>query len=138
MPADTQTPVFKLVKQGVGNNNTTWGDILDANMVKVENAIAGVTTVSVTGQTSISLSVTQSNKPVIIFTGTFAGDTEVSIDAGGPRTWIMINAVPFTNTLTIEVNGGPSADIPPGNSHVYYDGADIGTDPDFGNIHVSS
>ena len=137
MPADTTTPVFKLVKQGVGNNNTTWGDILDANMVKVENAIAGLTSVDVTGQTSIALSVSQSSKPIIRFKGTFAGNTEVTIIAGGPRTWIMVNAVPFTHTLTIEVNSVEAVEIPSGYSYVYYDGNDIGGDSDEGNVFVS-
>lgn len=111
MPADTTTPVFGFVKQGVGNNNTTWGDILDANMVKVENAVAGCAIVTVSGDTSLTS--TEMSKPVVVLTGTLAADTEVNFEnIGGPRTWVIVNTcVMSTYTLTLEFDRGPNFDI---------------------------
>jgi microcystin-dependent protein len=78
--ADTATPLLQLTDQETGNNDNTWGDILDANLLRIENAIAGVTQKAVTGG-SVTLTDTEALSAVIVLTGVLASYADVSVPA---------------------------------------------------------
>lgn len=131
MPADTHTPTLRMTLQGVGNNNTTWGDIIDANLLILENAIAGVTSIDVSSG-DVTLTETQYAHAVLIFTGTLSDDTSVTV-FNRAKTFIVVDLTPFSAfNLTIGVPGGSTSgvddDLPgafaltPGVNIVFLDG----------------
>jgi hypothetical protein len=74
------TPQFRFIQPSIGTADTknTWGTLLNTDMSLVEQAIAGVVTVSVNGLSSLTLTASngasdQSRPYAIIFTGTPSG-----------------------------------------------------------------
>ena len=67
--ADTYTTVLQLLKQETGNNNNNWGHLLNTQVIdRIEQAIAGVSTIAVTGGTTV-LTDDQVRAPAFVITG---------------------------------------------------------------------
>jgi hypothetical protein len=56
MTADSPTTSLRIRKQGTGNNNNTWGDLEDTARDLIDDAIAGTTSITVTGDYTLSSS----------------------------------------------------------------------------------
>jgi len=73
-----------LTIQATGENSGTWGELTNVNLQRIDNAIAGVIAVSLTGNTTLAFSTNSASttfsdeagrNQVILFTGTLAGST---------------------------------------------------------------
>lgn len=56
MTTDSPTTSLRVRKQGTGNNNNTWGDLEDTSRDLLDDAIAGVTTITVATDYTLSSS----------------------------------------------------------------------------------
>jgi len=73
-----------LTIQATGENSGTWGDLTNVNLQRIDNAIAGVIAVALTGNTTLAFSTNSASttftdeagrNQVILFTGSLAGST---------------------------------------------------------------
>lgn len=81
MPS-TYTTLLRLEKPANGEQNLTWGDTVDRNYDLIEQAITGVATINVTGQTLITLTVgtgtsDQARMAVVVITGTLSANCRI-------------------------------------------------------------
>lgn len=126
MPSDTDSALLGLRLQATGNNDNSWGDILnDSTIQLIENAIAAMSTVAVTGA-GTTLSAVQRRAAIIQFTGTLVGNEVVTV-ANLTKSWIVYNNTSGAFTLKFKTAGGSaSAEIRQGGwSRVWCDGADV-------------
>jgi microcystin-dependent protein len=109
--ADTATPLIDLVDQETGNNNNTWGDIADANFLKIENAIAGTSAIVTTGGTTI-LTADQQRPYIMIVSGTLTSNAILTALARS-KSWIVINNTAGAFSVTLGCAGGGTSYIVP-------------------------
>lgn len=122
--ADTTESSLQIVDQETGGNNNNWGDIADANNAKFVTAIAGVTSVAVTGGT-VALTDDQNRAAVLVFTGTLASNQIVTVNAA-VKNWHIRNATSGSYTLTVKTASGSGGTITQGRSaRAYCDGTDV-------------
>lgn len=131
MAADTFTALLGFIKQGTGNNNNTWGALLNSGMIDESDiAIAGRNAQAVTGGT---LDLSASPPPagpsgaihaILDFSGTLAANQIVQVP-NLSKIWIVNNACTLAGfTLTFKTPAGAaSAAIPVGWAIIWCDGA---------------
>lgn len=110
--ADTETPLLQLVDQETGNNDNTWGDIVDENFLRLENAIAGVTEKSVTGGT-VTLTDDEALSAVIRFSGVLTSYCEVRVPARKKK-WTVVNDTTGSFAVYIKTPSGWGFFLPRG------------------------
>lgn len=126
---NTISPLLQITIQANGENNSTWGDIANANFSKLETAIAGALPISSTGGTT-TLTADQARSAILSFTGTLTADHVVVVPAGVTRVWVVKNGQTlggFSLKMKAGASGTPVT-IPQGAapvSVIYCDGADI-------------
>jgi microcystin-dependent protein len=103
--ADTSTSLLQLVDQETGNNNNSWGDIADANFLKLENAIAGVGSVAITGGTTV-LTDDQARNAFLAISGTLTSDAIIQVPARTKK-WTVFNSTTGNYTVTVKTSGNP-------------------------------
>lgn len=110
-----------------GEQEDSWGDILDANMTKLENAIANAGTHSSTGGTT-TLTSDQARNAMLIFSGVLASDHTVVVPSHA-KMWIVRNNHTLGSfALKFKTSGGTAVTVPKGDfpvNIVFCDGADI-------------
>jgi hypothetical protein len=131
--ASTYTTSLNIQKMGTGENSGTWGTITNTNWDLIEEAVAGVVDVDLTGLTSFTLVPLNgaSDKPrnmVLVFKGTPAGPVTVTAPAVD-KYYVLQNNT--GTTVTIAMTGGTkSVSLPftTGGSSalVYCDAAGLG------------
>lgn len=131
MAADTFTALLGFIKQGTGNNNNTWGALLNSGMIDESDiAIAGRNAQAVTGGT---LDLSASPPPagpsgaihaILDFSGTLASNQIVQVP-NLSKIWIVNNTCTLAGfTLTFKTPAGAaSAAIPVGWAIIWCDGA---------------
>jgi hypothetical protein len=131
MAADTYSAILGLLEQGTGNNNNTWGALLNTGVMdKVDLAVAGYVTTAVTGGT---LDLSASPPPagpsgaiqaILAYTGILASNEIVKVP-NLSKIWLVNNQCTGAFTLTFKTPAGAaSAAIPQGGwSTVWCDGA---------------
>lgn len=124
MALDTSTPSLQLLLQGTGNNNNTWGDNLNKFVIeRLEQAIAGVTTIVVNGG-SLSLSSDQARNGTIQFEGDLAAKQIIVVD-NAPKFWNVANMTTGAFVLHLKTASGDPVSIPQGTvKQIYCDGED--------------
>jgi len=133
--ADTTGTMIQLVDQDTGGNNNTWGDILDANWVKVATAIAAQASIAVTGGTD-ALTADQQRNSFIKFTGTLASAETVQVSS--IKQFIIENATTGSYDLTVEVSGGAAVTVPQGETMaIRADGTDAILIKTFDRDHIT-
>lgn len=132
MASDTNSTFFGLTYMATGNDPTTWGDITNANLVLLENAIAGISSFNSAGGT-VTPSTAQLATPVHVFTGSLSVSNILfpvaTSFSPNPRLWIVVNNTTSTPLGKFTVNyqvidpkaGGVLAQVAlnPGNHLVY-------------------
>lgn len=126
MPSITST-LLQLVDMANGENENTWGDTLDANATKLENAIAAASSISSTGGAT-TLTADQARRSTLIFTGVLAADHIVTVQSHN-KLWVVRNAHTLgAFALKFKTSGGAEVTIPGGTygvNLVLCDGTDI-------------
>ena len=126
--ASTYTTLLKTEQQADGENSGTWGQKANVVFVLLEEAMAGMETIAVTGGTK-TLSDTQgvsneARNAILKFTGTLTSNSTVEIPARSKK-YTVWNATNGAYTLTIGVSGGTAVTVPQGaRLDVFTDGTD--------------
>jgi hypothetical protein len=121
--ASTYTTRIRLTKQGTGDNDSTWGTVLNDEVIDLTDfAIAGYTTISLVGG-DVSLttndgSTDQARSAMLELTGTLTGDTGVYLPSGITKNYIVKNNTSGAFTATVLIDGGTGHAIPQGGSTI--------------------
>jgi hypothetical protein len=108
--ADRVTSLLQLIDQETGANNNSWGDIADANFAKLETAIAGATSLAVTGGTR-TLTDDESRNAILRFTGTLTSN-QIIVVPNRSKIWIIVNETSGAFSFKIKTNAQLEANAP--------------------------
>jgi hypothetical protein len=119
--ASTFTTRIRLNKQGTGDNDSTWGTVLNDEVIDLTDfAIAGYTTISLAGG-DVSLTANdgaadEARSAMLELTGTLTGDTGVYLPSGITKSYIVKNNTSGSFNATILIDGGTGTAVPQGGS----------------------
>jgi hypothetical protein len=121
--ASTFTTRIRLNKQGTGDNDSTWGTVLNDEVIELTDfAIAGYTTISLTaGDVTLTANdgaADEARSAMLELTGTLTADTNVFIPSGISKSYIVKNSTSGAYAATILVSGGTGVVIPQGSSMI--------------------
>lgn len=120
----TTTTYLELDDQATGANNNTWGDVADANMAILEQAIARYVGIATTGGTT-TLTSSQNRYPIIRLTGTLTSNATITVKTQ-EKNWIFINATTGAYAVTVKTSAGTGKTIPRGRAvKLYCDGTNV-------------
>ena len=123
--ASTYTTRIRLEKQGNGDNDSTWGTVLNQNVIDlIDTAIAGYTTISLAGG-DVSLTANdgttdESRSAVLRLTGTLTGHTGVYLPLNVSKIYVVRNATSGAYNATVLISGGSGHVVPQGGSVIVY------------------
>ena len=124
------TPSLTLTQIGNGEQSGTWGTTTNTNWQLIEDAVAGVAQVSVSGTSGAPLSVAngttdQARKAVIVVTGATSG-TNAIVAPLQPKVYLVSNQTTGGFNITIGASTGSVVTIPNGvTTLVYCDGTNF-------------
>lgn len=124
--ADTFSTSLNARKQETGQNENTWGELLNSDVIDVfDHAIAGRSAISTTGGTT-TLTQTQNNSAILDITGTLGSNAIIQV-LNVSKAWLVRNGtVAGGFTLTFKTSGGSaSSALPPGTSVLWCNGSDV-------------
>ena len=104
-------------------DSLNWDVPLNQNAGWIDEALAGASSISVTGvsATPVVLTLSQYRPKAIIFTGTLSANVTYRIPSGIGGEWVIVNSTTGAFTLTIDsAAGGPAAVIPQGETSMVY------------------
>jgi hypothetical protein len=119
--ASTFTTRIRLNKQGTGDNDSTWGTVLNDEVIDLTDfAIAGYTTISLVGG-DVSLTANDgaadtARSAMLELTGTLTGDTGVYLPSGITKSYIVKNNTSGSFNATVLIDGGTGTAVPQGGS----------------------
>ena len=119
--ASTYTTRIRLNKQGTGDNDSTWGTVLNDEVIDLTDfAIAGYTTISLVGG-DVSLTANDgaadtARSAMLELTGTLTGDTGVYLPSGITKSYIVKNNTSGSFNATVLIDGGTGTAVPQGGS----------------------
>lgn len=119
--ASTFTTRIRLNKQGTGDNDSTWGTVLNDEVIELTDfAIAGYTTISLAGG-DVSLTTNdgtadEARSAMLELTGTLTGDTGVYLPSGITKSYIVKNNTSGSYAATVLIDGGTGTAVPQGGS----------------------
>lgn len=128
--SSTYTPSLTLTQIGNGEQSGTWGTTTNTNWQLIEDAVAGVASVSISGTSGATLSVAngttdQSRKAVIVVTGATSG-TNAIVAPLQPKVYLVSNQTTGGFNITIGASTGSVVTIPSGvTTLVYCDGTNF-------------
>lgn len=113
--ADTSSPLLGLLLMGTGGDNNAWGSNLNTQVITlIENAIAGVTTLSVAGG-SHSLSAAEARSATIILIGALTSDQTIVVP-GTTKKWTFVNNTTGAFFVIVKAGSGSGCNVPFGTS----------------------
>ncbi|HWW46323.1 MAG TPA: phage tail protein [Xanthobacteraceae bacterium] len=123
MSQDTTTPILRLLLQGTGNNNNSWGENLNKYVIEyIENAIVGVRQIYVAGGT-LNLTADDQRYATLIFSGLLTAHQNVVL-LNTSRNLNIINDTEGAFVLHVKTESGLAIEIPQGTQKkVFFDGA---------------
>jgi len=118
------TTRIRLTKQGEGDNDSTWGTVLNDEVIDLTDfAIAGYTTVNLASGdvtlTSNDGAPDQSRSAMLELTGTLTGNRNVYIP-GVSKSYVVRNNTSGAYSATVKVTGGTGYAIQQGESNLIY------------------
>lgn len=125
--SSSYTPSLTLTQIGNGEQSGTWGTTTNTNWQLIEDAVAGVAQVSVSGTSGATLSVAngstdQARKAVIVVTGSTSGINAI-VAPLEPKVYIISNQTTGGFAITIGASSGATVSVPNGvTTLVYCDG----------------
>ena len=125
MPADTNSTILGLLLQGTGNNDNTWGQLLNEQVIQlIEDAIAGRSAISTTGGNT-ALTAAQERSAILDVSGTLGSNATLTVE-NVSKTWIINNGCTLAGfTLGVKTSGGSALTIPAGNWKIWCNGSDV-------------
>lgn len=124
--AETTSALLQLTDMETGGRDNTWGEINDANLLKLEQAIAGgYDIVSTGGALNLASSDDNSRNAILRFSGSLASNHVVTV-SNRSKSWIVRNGHTLgAYTLTMKTASGSAITIPTGSHIVYCDGSNV-------------
>lgn len=122
---DSLSSLIGITEIGDGLEFNTWGITTNNNWVIVENAIAGVSIIPVSG--NATLTIKQASAAVLAFTGALTGNTVLTLPSVS-RQFIASNQTTGGFTLSLQAGASVPVVIPPATNqahHYYTDGQNI-------------
>jgi hypothetical protein len=121
----TYTTRIRLTKQGTGDNDSTWGVVLNDEVIDLTDyAIAGYTTISlVAGDVSLTINdgaTDQARSAMLELTGTLTGNRGVYLPTNISKSYIVKNDTSGAYSATVLINGGTGSAIPQGSSVIVF------------------
>ena len=121
----TYTTRIRLTKQGTGDNDSTWGVVLNDEVIELTDyAIAGYTTISLAaGDVSLTINdgtADQARSAMLELTGTLTGDRGVYLPTNISKSYIVKNDTSGAYSATVLINGGTGSAIPQGASVIVF------------------
>ena len=117
--------------QATGENSGTWGAITNVNLQDIDNAISGVVTVTVTGNTTLAFTTNSSSttftdeagrNKIIILSGALSATTVTITVPNIEKDYVIVNN--SGATATISAGGSTTVSIATGSkSYLFVDGA---------------
>ena len=128
MPSSASA-LLKLELQADGENDSTWGSKANDVFKRIEESIAGLTAVVVTGAdvtlTDTQFAENQARKMILKATGTLTGNRAIIVP-DRTKMYLVDNGTSGAFTLTVKTSGGTGPTIPQGGkSIVYCDATDV-------------
>lgn len=126
----TYSDLLRLAKQATGENNNTWGDIFNANTLElIEEAIAGVSTISVTASdetlTTANGIADESRAAVLKFTGTPGATRTVTIPSVN-KVYMVHNDTSDSSSVIVTTGSGNTLTLTSGQIGIMYcDGTEV-------------
>lgn len=120
--ADTTSPLLGLLLMGTGGDNNAWGTNLNNQVFTlIENAIAGVTSLSVSGG-SHTLTATESRSATIGLSGTLSA-SQILIVPSTAKKWTFINQCVLSGfEVQVQTASGALRNLPGGWTEILSDG----------------
>ena len=121
----TYTTRIRLTKQGTGDNDSTWGVVLNDEVIDLTDyAIAGYTTISLAaGDVSLTINdgaADEARSAMLELTGTLTGDRGVYLPTNISKSYIVKNDTSGAYSTTVLINGGTGSAIPQGSSVIVF------------------
>ncbi len=121
----TYTTRIRLTKQGTGDNDSTWGVVLNDEVIDLTDyAIAGYTTISLAaGDVSLTINdgaADEARSAMLELTGTLTGDRGVYLPTNISKSYIVKNDTSGAYSTTVLINGGTGSAIPQGASVIVF------------------
>ena len=129
------TTRIRLNKQGTGDNDSTWGTVLNNEVIELTDfAIAGYTTLNLAAAditlTANDGAADEARSAMLELTGTLVADRSVFIPTGVSKSYIIKNSTSGAFSSTILISGGTGTVIPQGGSTVVMTDGTTVTDVD--------
>lgn len=124
MASDTNTDSLDFLTQGTGNNDNTWGALLNAQVIQyIEDALIGRTSKSTTGGAT-TLTKAECRPRFLDISGTLSSDATFTVP-NKKNAWIITNSTAGSFAVLFKTASGTATVIPQGTSkEVYCDGSD--------------
>jgi hypothetical protein len=131
--ANSTSANLKLTVQATGENSGTWGQITNTNLLILEQAIGGYSSVALNATTGATLTysngaLSNGKDAVIKLTGTITGNVDVVIPDSVEKTYIIENATSGSFTVTVKTSSGTGVTwsaTDKGKKMVYSDGTNV-------------
>jgi hypothetical protein len=131
--ANSTSANLKLTVQATGENSGTWGQITNTNLLILEQAIGGYSSVALNATTGATLTysngaLSNGKDAVIKLTGTITGNVDVIIPDSVEKTYIIENATSGAFTVTVKTSSGTGVTwsaTDKGKKMVYSDGTNV-------------
>jgi len=128
MPS-TPTPILRLEQQAAGENDSTWGDIVNTVLQLIEDAIAKRQLLTVTGGdttlTATNYAADQSRSLCLALSGVLSSNANVIVPALS-KMYLVSNACTGSYTVTIKTASGTGVVVAQGVTQIVYcDGTNV-------------
>ena len=131
--ANSTSASLKLTVQATGENSGTWGQITNTNLLILEQAIGGYSSVALNATTGATLTYTNGalsngKNAVIELTGTITTNVNVTIPDGIEKTYYIYNNTTGAFTVTFKTSSGSGVAFATDNKGykiLYSDGTDV-------------
>jgi len=129
--ANSTSANLKLTVQATGENSGTWGQITNTNLLILEQAIGGYSSIAVTSGATLVYSngaLSNGKDAVIKLTGTIAGAINVVVPDSVEKTYIIQNSTIGAYTVTVKTTSGTGVTwgaTDKGTKMVYSDGTNV-------------
>lgn len=121
--AETTSTLLQVLLMETGGRNNDWGNQTNANLTKIENAIAGMEALSSTGG-STTLTDDQARNGILNCTGSLTSNRILTVP-NRTKAWVVRNGHTLgAYALTMKTASGSPITIPTGTHLVFCDGAD--------------
>jgi len=113
-----------LEEPAAGDLVNAWAPVVNSNWSVIDTALGGTTSISVTGISAptTTLTLTQYRPPNIEFTGTLATNLNYQIPTGVGGMWSISNSTSGAFTLSFSIAAGNSLTLAPGRTLIISDG----------------